>query len=80
MNRKEHRESVCRSKRPTEVSWYHAEFGPGFAYVAAHREEHRTPGGSVQAFTYCLCRRAEPSATRHAEAPANPASNVGVAS
>jgi SAM-dependent methyltransferase len=37
----------------------HAEFGAGFAYVAAHREEHRTPAGEVQAFTYCLCRRAE---------------------
>jgi SAM-dependent methyltransferase len=35
----------------------HAEFADGFAYVAAHREEHRTPSGSVQAFTYCLYRR-----------------------
>lgn len=35
----------------------HAEFGAGFAYVEAHREEHRTPAGSLQAFTYCLCRR-----------------------
>lgn len=37
----------------------HAEFGPGFAYVAAHREDHRTPSGTVQAFTYCLFRREE---------------------
>ncbi|NOT06960.1 MAG: class I SAM-dependent methyltransferase [Gemmatimonadales bacterium] len=35
----------------------HAEFGHGFVYVAAHREEHRTPSGGLQAFTYCLCRR-----------------------
>jgi hypothetical protein len=35
----------------------HAEFGRGFTYVAAHREEHRTPSGNMQAFTYCLCRR-----------------------
>ncbi|MDA1080291.1 MAG: class I SAM-dependent methyltransferase [Gemmatimonadetes bacterium] len=38
-------------------STLHAEFGSGFAYVAAHREEHRTPTGAIQAFTYCLCRR-----------------------
>jgi SAM-dependent methyltransferase len=36
----------------------HAEFGQGFAFVTAHREEHRTPSGAMQAFTYCLCRRA----------------------
>jgi SAM-dependent methyltransferase len=35
----------------------HAEFGAGFSYVKAEREEHRTPSGSMQAFTYCLCRR-----------------------
>lgn len=35
----------------------HAEFGSGFEQVAAHREEHRTPTGAIQAFTYCLCRR-----------------------
>ena len=34
-----------------------AEFGSGFALVAAYREEHRTPSGSLQAFSYCLCRR-----------------------
>ncbi len=36
----------------------HGQFGEGFAYVKAEREEHRTPGGAVQAFTYCLCQRA----------------------
>ena len=35
----------------------HAELGAGFAMVAAHREEHHTPSGAVQAFTYCLCTR-----------------------
>ena len=40
----------------------HAEFGPGFEYVAAHREEHHTPMGGVQAFTYCLCRRVDAAA------------------
>lgn len=43
------------------VAALHAELGPGFVYVAAHREEHRTPSGNVQAFTYCLCRREEPA-------------------
>ena len=41
----------------------HAAFGPGFGSVAAHREEHRTPQGSVQAFTYCLFQREEPVPT-----------------
>jgi SAM-dependent methyltransferase len=36
-----------------------AELGPGFAIVSAHREEHRTPSGVMQAFTYVLCRRDE---------------------
>jgi SAM-dependent methyltransferase len=35
----------------------HAEFGHGFLYVAAHREAHHTPTGSIQSFSYCLCRR-----------------------
>lgn len=35
----------------------HAALGPGFVFVAAHREEHRTPSGAIQAFTLCLCRR-----------------------
>lgn len=32
------------------------EFGDGFRIVESRREEHRTPSGAVQAFTYCLCR------------------------
>lgn len=34
----------------------HAQFGSGFTLVDSVREEHRTPGGAVQAFVYCLCR------------------------
>jgi SAM-dependent methyltransferase len=35
----------------------HAQFGKEFTFLEAQREEHRTPGGEVQAFIYCLCRR-----------------------
>jgi len=35
----------------------HAEFGVGFSFVDAHREEHQTPTGGLQAFTYCVCLR-----------------------
>jgi len=35
----------------------HAEFGMGFLFVKAEREEHWTPRGTMQAFTYCLCQR-----------------------
>lgn len=34
----------------------HAKFGADFRVVESHREEHRTPNGAVQRFTYCLCR------------------------
>ena len=34
----------------------HGEFGDGFQLLRSEREEHRTPSGVVQAFTYCLCR------------------------
>jgi len=34
----------------------HAEFGPAFRVVDSRREEHHTPWGASQAFTYCLCR------------------------
>ena len=37
----------------------HAEFGSGFQFVKAEREEHRTPSCAIQAFTYCLCRRVD---------------------
>lgn len=33
-----------------------AEFGKAFELVDAHREEHTTPGGGVQAFTYIVMR------------------------
>jgi len=34
----------------------HAEFGPGFRLLDSLREDHRTPSGGLQQFTYCLCR------------------------
>ena len=34
----------------------HGEFGDDFQLLRSEREEHRTPSGAVQAFTYCLCR------------------------
>ena len=34
----------------------HHEFGADFVVVGNQREEHRTPWGAVQWFTYCLCR------------------------
>jgi len=37
----------------------HAEFGAGFRLVKSERDEHRTPGGSTQMFTYCLCQRVD---------------------
>ncbi|MGH7593927.1 MAG: class I SAM-dependent methyltransferase [Gemmatimonadales bacterium] len=32
----------------------HNEFGPGFGLNAREREEHITPSGAMQAFTYCV--------------------------
>ncbi len=34
----------------------HGEFGGDFRLLDSRREEHRTPWGARQAFTYCLCR------------------------
>ncbi len=34
----------------------HGEFGAEFELVETRREEHSTPWGARQAFTYCLCR------------------------
>ncbi len=34
-----------------------AQLGPGFALVHTEREEHRTPAGSVQPFTWVVLRR-----------------------
>ena len=39
----------------------HAEFGAAFTLVDSVREDHRTPAGSTQAFTYCLCRVGMPT-------------------
>lgn len=34
----------------------HAQFGVDFRLLESTREEHVTPWGSVQPFTYCMCR------------------------
>jgi ubiquinone/menaquinone biosynthesis C-methylase UbiE len=34
----------------------HAEFGQAFHLLDSKREDHSTPGGSLQPFVYCLCR------------------------
>ena len=34
----------------------HGQFGSDFQLVESVREEHHTPAGVVQPFTYCLCR------------------------
>lgn len=34
----------------------HSEFGAGFELIASEREEHVTPSGVAQAFTYCVCQ------------------------
>jgi SAM-dependent methyltransferase len=34
----------------------HGQFGPDFQLLESVREEHHTPAGVVQPFTYCLCR------------------------
>ncbi len=42
----------------------HDEFGDDFLLVESRREEHRTPWGAPQLFTYCLCRY-QPTAAQH---------------
>ena len=50
----------------------HVEFGPGFRLLDAVREEHRTPDGRAQAFTYYLGRMEEgASASRDSAALAS---------
>ena len=34
----------------------HAEFGSDFRLIRSERQQHITPWGAPQAFTYCLCR------------------------
>lgn len=41
------------------------EFGEGFDLVLSHDEIHTTPGGSVQAFVYCLFRVADGEGRAH---------------
>lgn len=36
----------------------HAEFGAPFELLHHEREAHETPGGAVQQFVYCFCRKA----------------------
>lgn len=38
----------------------HAEFGEPFELIAHEKEAHQTPGGTVQQFVYCFCRRVAP--------------------
>ncbi len=42
----------------------HAQLGSGFELLESAREEHRTPAGVVQPFTYCLCRVTDPASGR----------------
>lgn len=37
----------------------HAEFGDAFNLLKHDKEEHHTPFGTVQKFTYCYCRKVE---------------------
>lgn len=40
-----------------EPNQLHAEFGQPFELVTHEKEAHQTPGGAVQQFVYCFCRR-----------------------
>lgn len=44
----------------------HHEFGNDFQLVQSRREEHSTPWGTPQIFTYCLCRYQPQLSLRHA--------------
>lgn len=48
------------------VTALHAEFGAGFRLVESVHEEHHTPWGARQGFTYCLCRTESPAPARTA--------------
>lgn len=43
-----------------------SEFGRDFRLLESRREEHHTPWGAKQAFTYCACRYAPAGDIRHA--------------
>ncbi len=36
----------------------HAEFGPPFELIGQELEDHQTPFGTIQRFSYCYCRKA----------------------
>lgn len=40
----------------------HEQFGADFRLLESAREEHVTPSGSVQPFTYCMCRMGDTAA------------------
>ncbi|GMV39734.1 MAG: hypothetical protein AMXMBFR64_14500 [Myxococcales bacterium] len=40
--------------RPDQL---HGEFGDAFDLRSHEREEHQTPGGAIQSFVYCYCRK-----------------------
>jgi SAM-dependent methyltransferase len=42
----------------------HGKFGAGFRLISSQREEHITPSGKLQPFTYCLCTF-DPPASGH---------------
>jgi SAM-dependent methyltransferase len=42
----------------------HAQFDGGFELVDSVREQHRTPGGVLQSFVYCLCRFVPPASSK----------------
>jgi len=44
----------------------HSEFGRDFRLVESRHQDHHTPWGTRQAFTYCLCRYEPRVSTRHA--------------
>jgi SAM-dependent methyltransferase len=54
---------VCRY----DAAGLAARFAPAFEPVAEAREEHRTPGGATQPFTYVLLRKAETPAEAETE-------------
>jgi 2-polyprenyl-3-methyl-5-hydroxy-6-metoxy-1,4-benzoquinol methylase len=44
----------------------HGEFGNDFRLMESRREEHSTPWGASQKFTYCLCRYEPQASSREA--------------
>jgi SAM-dependent methyltransferase len=48
------------------VTTLHGKFGSDFRLLASHREEHFTPSGRVQPFTYCLCVFSPPANSHRA--------------